>query len=159
MDVSSSYENHIRNSKIANDAHGFETLKIWWKTPLQHDVYTPSSCANWSSATCRALQLQGIYPPLVGVTCRLRDELKRQMKCVNWIDCASRKHRRRAKTMQSWSIEGKYLRGRLPIIRTREVQAVVCNHSLHRVYVIYTLGDCTLLELANHVYYVVGGIL
>jgi len=86
-------------------------------------------------------------------------ELKRQMKCVNWIDWASRKHRRRAKIMQSWSIEGKYWRGRLPIIRTREVQAVVCNHSLNRVYVIYTLGDCTLLELANHVYYVVGGIL
>lgn len=90
---------------------------------------------------------------------KAESELKRQMKCVNWIDCASRKHRRRAKTMQSWSIEGKYWRGRLPIIRTREVQAVVCNHSLHRVYVIYTLGDCTLLELANHVYYVVGGIL
>ena len=52
-----------------------------------------------------------------------------------------------------------YWRGRLPIIRTREVQAVVCNHSLHRVYVIYTLGDCTLLELANHVYYVVGRVL
>ena len=56
-------------------------------------------------------------------------------------------------------VASEYWRGRLPIIRTREVQAVVCNHSLHRVYVIYTLGDCTLLELANHVYCVVGGIL
>ena len=89
-------------------------------------------------------------------------ELKRQMKCVNWIDWASRKHRRRAKIMQSWSIEGKYWQRRLPIIHTRDsprVQAVVCDHILQRVYVIYTMGGCALLELANHVYYVVGEIL
>jgi len=36
------------------------------------------------------------------------------------------------------------------------VQEVMCDNSLHRVYVISTLGDYTLLELANHVYYVVG---
>ena len=35
------------------------------------------------------------------------------------------------------------------------VQEVMCDNSLHRVYVISTVGDYTLLELANHLYYVI----
>ena len=53
------------------------------------------------------------------------------------------------------------LAGSIAHLSYPRVQAIVCNHfhSLYRVNLIYTLGDCTLLELANHVYYVVGGIL
>ena len=39
------------------------------------------------------------------------------------------------------------------------VQTVVYDHSLYKLYVIYTLGHYTGLGLANHVYCVVRGIL